>query len=42
MDKIQEYLLKIKRVLTRHNSRLNLLEQRVENLEANPWNMPFD
>lgn len=42
MDKIQEYLLKIKRILTNHNSRLNILEQKVENLEADPWKMPFD
>ncbi len=42
MDKVLEYFLKIKRILSNHNTRLNSLEQRLEYLESDPWKMPFD
>ncbi len=42
MDKILEYFLKIKSILTKHSKRLESLEKRIEALETDPWKMPFD
>jgi hypothetical protein len=42
MDKILEYFLKIKSILSNHKTRLDSLEKRIEYLECNPWKMPFD
>lgn len=45
MDKIYEYLKKIKGILTKHDTRIRLLEERIRELEyklEDPYKMPFD
>lgn len=45
MENIKEYFIKIKRILSKHDSELTILKERVMELERytfDPWKLPFD